>query len=224
MCDFSGKLIAWMDGELADSEAAPVEGHIETCAECRNRLSTYRQMSSAFVAYCEVAAKAQSVPRPQRWLPRWMFAAAGAAAAVALLLPLVPRHGAKSTAPDKGNLVAGASAGRLLAAAGVHSRVAPLAERAAQNPGHLHRTIREARSAADVIEHPAESVPTESAASLPSEPAIQIAIPSDAIFPAGAVPEGVNFVADVTLAADGTAEGLRLQPSLVKFERRATRP
>jgi hypothetical protein len=66
--------------------------------------------------------------------------------------------------------------------------------------------------------------PVQSAELLPTEPAIEIAIPSDAMFPPGAVPEGVSFVADVTLGADGSAERLRLQPRLVKFERGATRP
>jgi hypothetical protein len=53
---------------------------------------------------------------------------------------------------------------------------------------------------------------------------IEITIPSDAIFPTGAVPDGVSFVAEVTLAADGTAEGLRLQPRFVESERRTVRP
>ena len=37
MCDFSGNLVAWMDGELAGDEAAEVERHVEACAECRER-------------------------------------------------------------------------------------------------------------------------------------------------------------------------------------------
>jgi hypothetical protein len=59
---------------------------------------------------------------------------------------------------------------------------------------------------------------------LPAEPAIEITIPSDAMFPPGAVPEGVSFVAEVILGADGSAERLRLQPQFVTLERRATRP
>jgi negative regulator of sigma E activity len=235
MCDFSGKLIAWMDGELTDSEAARLEGHVKSCAECRSRLATYREVSGGFVAYCEVAATAQTAPRPQRGLLRWTFAAAGAAAAIALLLPLVARHGTKSTAPDRGNLDTSTSAGRAsapavtaaitaTAVAGVPSRVAPLAERAARNPAHVHRAIREARLPANAIELPVESIPADSARSLPSAPVIEIAIPSDAIFPVGAVPDGVSFVAEVTLAADGTAEGLRLQPRFVEFQRRTIRP
>jgi hypothetical protein len=59
--------------------------------------------------------------------------------------------------------------------------------------------------------------PMQSAELLPAQPAIEIAIPWDAMFPPGAVPEGVSFVADLTLGADGSAERLRLQPRLVKF-------
>jgi hypothetical protein len=44
-----------------------------------------------------------------------------------------------------------------------------------------------------------------------AEPAIQIAIPVEAMFPPGAVPEGITFIADVSMAADGSVQGLRLQ-------------
>jgi hypothetical protein len=52
-------------------------------------------------------------------------------------------------------------------------------------------------------------VPTASWAM--AEPAIQIAIPADAMFPPGAVPEGVNYVANLSLS-DGSVQGIRLQP------------
>jgi hypothetical protein len=59
---------------------------------------------------------------------------------------------------------------------------------------------------------------------LPDEPVIQIAIPADEMFPPGAVPEGMHFVADLTIAADGSAERLRLRPRLSGFERSTTQP
>jgi hypothetical protein len=58
----------------------------------------------------------------------------------------------------------------------------------------------------------------------PDEPMIRIAIPADEMFPPGAVPEGIHFVADLTIAADGSAERLLLRPRLAGFERRATLP
>lgn len=63
----------------------------------------------------------------------------------------------------------------------------------------------------------------QNVSSLPAEPAIQIAVPAEAMFPPGAVPEGVNFIADLTIAADGS-EQVRLRPRLARFERRTTQP
>ena len=45
-----------------------------------------------------------------------------------------------------------------------------------------------------------------------ADPAIQIAIPADAMFPPGAVPEGVTYIANLSLTSDGSVQGLRLQP------------
>jgi hypothetical protein len=57
-----------------------------------------------------------------------------------------------------------------------------------------------------------------------AEPAIEIAIPADAMFPPGAVPTGMSFMAELTIAADGTALqlGLHLRPA--GFERSANQP
>ena len=69
MCDFSGKLIAWLDRELPDNEAADVERHLRACSECRSRVDAYEQVSSAFDAYCEAAIRANLHPRVPRWVP-----------------------------------------------------------------------------------------------------------------------------------------------------------
>jgi hypothetical protein len=53
---------------------------------------------------------------------------------------------------------------------------------------------------------------------------VEIAIPADAIFPPGAVPEGFSFAADVTIAPDGSAQQIGLRLQLAEFERRSTRP
>ena len=47
-------------------------------------------------------------------------------------------------------------------------------------------------------------IPKLSAPWMPAEPTIQVLIPADAIFPPGALPEGVGFVADLRLTADGS--------------------
>jgi hypothetical protein len=57
-----------------------------------------------------------------------------------------------------------------------------------------------------------------------SEPALEIAIPADAILPPGAVPEGVSFDANVTIAPDGSAQQINLTPQLTEFERRSSQP
>ncbi len=51
MCDFSGRLVAWMDGELEASEAAEVERHVVACVECRECVSACETASRDFAAY-----------------------------------------------------------------------------------------------------------------------------------------------------------------------------
>jgi hypothetical protein len=41
--------------------------------------------------------------------------------------------------------------------------------------------------------------------------AIQIAIPAEAMFPPGAMPAGINFVADMRIALDGSVQQIRLR-------------
>jgi hypothetical protein len=45
----------------------------------------------------------------------------------------------------------------------------------------------------------------------PTETAVQIAIPADAMFPPGAMPKGMNFIAELSIAADGSVEQVRLR-------------
>ena len=56
MCDVSGKLIAWMDGELPENEAAYVERHIRDCSECRRCAEAYTCVSRLVIAYCDATA------------------------------------------------------------------------------------------------------------------------------------------------------------------------
>jgi len=222
MCEFSGKLIAWMDGELREGETAFVERHLDGCAECRSRLATYRQASSAFDAYCDASIDTRepaTAPEARRGIPQWMPIAAGVAAAVVALLLLLPRdrvgHGpvfttAATTAPSKEE---------------IGSADVSTAEPAAADTTRVKGSRQEHVASVKLMQHkPAARGPVQSAELLPAEPAIEITIPSDAVFPPGAVPEGVSFVADVTLGADGSAERLRLEPQLVKFEGGTTRP
>jgi anti-sigma factor RsiW len=67
MCDFPGKLIAWLDHELPDGEAADVRRHIEGCVECRSRVAAYQQVSKSVSAYCDEAVATQAARGWVRW-------------------------------------------------------------------------------------------------------------------------------------------------------------
>ncbi|HYL83311.1 MAG TPA: zf-HC2 domain-containing protein, partial [Candidatus Angelobacter sp.] len=89
MCDFSGKLIAWLDRELPAEETAEVERHLESCSECRADVDAYRKVSGEFEAYCDAAITSSA----RRGAPRWahVTAAAGASAALVALFLAMPR-------------------------------------------------------------------------------------------------------------------------------------
>jgi hypothetical protein len=179
MCDFSGRLVAWMDRELPDNEAADVERHVRGCSECRRRVETYEQVSRAFVAHCDAVMEGTTRRRP-----RWVPVLASAAAAAVLFLVFQPASVKQSPVRPP---VADASPAIVLETA----------------PKPV-KTVHRRRGTA-----PAK---TPNANWALSEPAIQIAIPVEAMFPPGAVPEGITFIADVSIAADGSVQGLRLQP------------
>ena len=196
MCDFSGKLVAWLDDELAGDEMAEVERHLRDCAQCRDRLDTYRRVSKSFDVYCG-AVVANKVPhRLPRWVPvvGGVSAAAIAATVIVVLLirmpvaPPVPSLSVKVAPP------------------------VPVIETKAAPVKAIHRR------------RTAQAIPTQTAQWLPVEPAIQIAIPADSMFPPGALPDGVNFTADLSIAADGSAQQIRLRPQLISFERKGTQP
>jgi hypothetical protein len=186
MCDFSGRLVAGMDGELAENEAADVQRHLWTCVECRERVSAYAELTREFAAYYNAATQLATLmkihPRLPRWIPVAVGAVAAAAAAVVLMLLLLPR-----------------SVEQLPAIPQVEVAYPPLTVKPATQPVKAVQrrqvSARRKPPAADFA---------------PAGPAIQIAIPADAMFPPGAVPAGVNFVANLSLA-DGSLQEVRLQ-------------
>lgn len=182
MCDFSGKLIAWMDGELADNEAADVERHVRDCSECRSSVDAYENVSRLLVTYCDAAAAGA---KPRRKLMRWAPVLSGAVAAAVLLFMFRP-------APVKQMPVV--------------TRVANAA------PTRVLRTVPKAAQVQRVPpRHEFAPVKSSRAEWASDEPDIQIVIPAEAMFPPGAVPEGITFVADVSMASDGSVQGLRIQ-------------
>lgn len=179
MCDFSPRLVAWMDRELPDAEAADVERHVRDCSECRKNVDAYEQVSRAFVAYCDAAMGAKT----RRRRPHWVPVLSGVVAAAVLLLVFQPASVKPTPVRPR---VAEASPAILL-------------ETAPRPVKKVHR------------QHVIAPMKTPNANWALTEPAIQIAIPVEAMFPPGAVPEGITFIADLSMAADGSVQGVRLQ-------------
>jgi hypothetical protein len=217
MCDFSGKLIAWLDRELLEDEAADVEQHLQNCAECRSRLAAYQQVSSTFDAYCDAAIR----PEIRRRLPRWIpvvSAAAAVTVAVVLFAALLRGRVEPSSAHSPTTRSSTMNLPEMAAGPPVAPRVAP-----AMNSMKI---VRRQYAAAPVQVEAEKAAPTaiQNANLVPAETAIEIAIPAEAMYPPGAVPEGVNFIADFAVAADGSGQPMRRGPQLIGFERRASQP
>jgi hypothetical protein len=210
MCDFSGKLIAWLDRELSAEDAGEVEHHLEACSECRGEVDAYKRVSSEFDAYCDEAIASNAHRNVPRWVPA--VAAAGALAALVALFLALPRTRVVPPAFHTPEVA-------IKASPAVVAKVMPATIRPMQK---VRR--RPAVAPAQVQNDNATFAQNQNSYILPDEPVIQIAISADEMFPPGAVPEGMHFVADLTVAADGSAERLRLRPRLAGFERSTTQP
>jgi anti-sigma factor RsiW len=192
MCDHSGKLITWLDGELPMAEAAEVEAHARECAECRSERAAIEQTSAAIRAYCD-ARMAASDPRAARRATPAAFGAgvAAVAAVVAVLFVLPYLH-------DTPPVTLQPEAALAIAVADAIPAPRPPAPASPAKPEHHRRVVAAAR-------------PLPAAWPV-AEPAIQIAIPAEAVLPPGALPEGVNFVAEVSIGPDGSAAPVFVRP------------
>jgi hypothetical protein len=197
MCDHSGKLMAWLDRELGDGEMAELERHIGVCSECRSQIESYKQVSATFDGYCEAVLSAKT--RQRRRVPRWVPALT-AAAAVAIAATLV----------------------FMFLRARVEPPALPPSVRVQAPPAAIvvEKTPAPAPGKAVHRQRPVARVPRQTANGQPTERAIQISIPAESIFPPGAVPEGVIFIADLSIAVDGSAEQIRLRPRLIEVQGR----
>jgi Putative zinc-finger len=238
MCDFSGKLIAWMDGELRERDAADVERHLSDCGKCCDLLVAYRQASGAFEAFCEAtfAARTRRAGMSRQALVACVAAGVAAAIAVLLLWPLerVAQTPARR-APAAGTMHAaeeGANGRSVEPPAAISAR-AETALPAVRTENTANEARRPYSSQVSPKQSPGsqrqitpapEPSPSQSADAFPAEPPIQIDIPADAMFPPGAFPPGMTFSADLTISADGSPERLGLRPRLAGFERRTNQP
>ena len=210
MCDFSGRLIAWLDHELSEGESSEIERHVEACSECRGEVDAYKRASSEFDAYCDEALAARARCGLPRWAP--VVSAAGAVAALMALFLALPRTRVESPAFHPPQVAVAASPAVVTKA--LPAGITPIQR--------VYR--RQAVAPVKIQNDDATFAQNQNSYTLPDEPVIQIAIPADEMFPPGAVPEGMHFVADLTIAADGSAERLRLRPRLAGFERSTTQP
>jgi anti-sigma factor RsiW len=182
MCDVQAKLIAWLDRELSSDEAAAVDRHIKGCQECRGRLATYKKVSETFDVYCNAVVAAKTRHRVSRWVP---VLVSTVVAAVVMFLALSQRRVEPPVlAPT-------------LAATSVPVSTPHAAEPAPQ------KKIRRRHMVPPVQERVVEWQPTETA--------VQIAIPAEAMFPPGAMPKGMNFIAELSIAPDGSVQQVRLR-------------
>lgn len=223
MCDFSQRLVAWLDGELPESQAAKMERHLADCAQCRGQLEAYRQASDAFEAYSNAYADAAASAKPglRSLRPaRAVSAAAAIAAMVATFFAFAARtrHSPLRTPAEIGSATA---ASQPVQAEQEEPATQLAAVAALKATPHVERNKGRGRISHPVPDRRAEAPrPQENANLLPGAPAVEISIPADAIFPPGAVPPGVSFTADVTMASDGSTEQIRLRPQLAEFERK----
>jgi anti-sigma factor RsiW len=198
MCDFGDRLVAWLDHELPENEAADLQLHLQECVECRSRVETYTEVNKAIAEYCDAAVDSQTRRARPSWTPALFVAAAG----VALLL-LYPSARIEPPAPQ--GLTSQAPAMALSTDVAQPNAVQPQ-ERASlfSPPAPRDKRAHNAKLA--------EPRRAEIVNWVPAELAVPIAIPASAMFAPGAVPDGISFTAELTIATDGSARQLRLRP------------
>jgi hypothetical protein len=166
MCEYSGRLIAWLDQELPDEESTNVEWHVGHCAECRKAVSAYEEVSGAFLVCYQAAMTA----RPRRRM-EWRIAG-GVAAAVAILALVLLAHPQLEKLPV---------------------RIPPPPHAPAMA---FEKFVPPPAPAIAVRPQPAAQAPIPSQW-IAEEPVVEVALPADALFPPGAVPQGFSFIAEV---------------------------
>jgi len=187
MCEFQAKLIIFLDRELPSEEVAGVERHIEGCEECRNRLAGYELVNETFDAYCDAVMAAKT----RRPIPRWVPVLASAAVAAVVMFLALPEKRMEPPPVLTPTITA-------VSVPGLMSVLAPPAPEPAPRK-KMHRR------------HAVPAVQERTVKWRPTETAVQIAIPAESMFPPGAMPKGLNFVAELSIAPDGSVKQVRLR-------------
>lgn len=206
MCEHSGKLVAWIDGEVSAGEASEIARHVAECAECRNCVAELRKVSGKFEEYCKAILHA-SERREATWRKPALLAAAAA-----IILALVVTHWRQPVAQPL--LAPSETASVVRNAQPVRSAVASASLGEKRDVQSRHKRRARATAPVQARAHATAARPAS------DEPALRIAIPAEAIFAPGTLPDGMVFVADLSIGADGRVEQLRLVPQPVPFERR----
>jgi anti-sigma factor RsiW len=193
MCDFQPKLVAWLDNELPENEAVEVERHVQACEACRTESQNYQQASRTFYAHCDAVMAAKTRPNVLRWVP----AVSGALLAIAATVLLSTFQRPRIDPRPAVTAAATAAPVKVLAAESILS-AEPVA------PKKIHR-----RQAILPVQ---EQVQQPFAKWQLPDTAVQITIPAETMFAPGAIPEGMNFVAELSIGPDGSVERLRLRP------------
>lgn len=194
MCDAENNLVAWLDGELPVEEAASVERHVSVCEECRGRIAVFRRVSESADLYCDAVMAANARPHVRRWAKPVL---AFAAAAAIVLFVVVPRTSVPPPPVLTPTIAEASTIARNSAATISAGETSP---RTAKLRGTIHQRP-----------HVGSAINAEAAKWQPNESAVQIAIPADAMFPPGAMPKGLNFVAELRIAPDGSVRQVRLR-------------
>jgi hypothetical protein len=211
MCDFDGRLVAWLDRELPEDEAADIERHLKVCAECRRRAEAYERTSIAFNAYCDAVS---AVAGGRRALPPKMAVLGAGALAAIVVLTLLARHPRTEAIPPQPHVSAQDGNAPTAVVQRIDASTSP-SQPAPSNEG----SIRKGRQ-----RHFVAAEQKQDANLLPAGPAVEIDIPAEAVLPPGAAVAGENFVVDLSIAPDGSAQGIRLRPQLIGLERRGSQP
>ena len=206
MCNFSGNLVAWLDGEVLPAEAERTRLHVENCTDCGRRVDAYRRATLELVEFCDEMAL-DSRRGSRRWAAR-ISAVAAVAAVVALAIFVSRAHGRHPASMPRKILVPVPRA--------VSSEEPPSLSAHRVEKVRRGQAVEKSVDGRHLVNYPHAD---ENVYAGPYEPVIEIAIPAEEMFPPGAVPAGMDFAADVSIAADGSPDRLRLQPRLVGFER-----
>lgn len=184
MCNFEPKLIALIDDELSVEEAERVERHLSECNECRERLARYKDVSKGLVAYCEVVARENAPDKKQRWTVPVL----SLVAAVIVVFFLAWTRSEKPIVQTPEVLTASI----------------PAVEKNEIKPALVKPIRRRHRVATKEISRQTGNWRSTGGA-------VQIAIPADSMFAPGAVPQGMNFIAELRIAPDGSVEQVLLR-------------